>query len=270
MLNLLLFLFPSMNQNLFLCSFVMLINDFFFFLIRFLQNSFFDDEGNFVQDPQPQEVNPVISIPTVDDLNSISFDSAQLVACDASLFLNFNNPPAEMVQCPSLESAPIADVSMPEEKPKRQRKRKIKSEGVKTSLFEIPAEMTVIEPKIHEQSDHNYGSKPKRSKLSTSSFDDITIEEPAPSPSQFSSAVDISECDPSTSLAGLDKQSIRRIKNNVASKRSREQRKNKFLAMDKEAEDLEVRNAELREKIVELERLAADMKAKLVAKMAAR
>jgi len=58
------------------------------------------------------------------------------------------------------------------------------------------------------------------------------------------------------------------IKNNIASKRSREQRKQKFAEMDDEAEKLEIENERLRIKIVELEKMAKEMKAVLVAKMA--
>jgi len=66
----------------------------------------------------------------------------------------------------------------------------------------------------------------------------------------------------------MDKQTARRIKNNIASKRSREQRKQKFAEMDDEAEKLEIENERLRIKIVELEKMAKEMKAVLVAKMA--
>ena len=59
----------------------------------------------------------------------------------------------------------------------------------------------------------------------------------------------------------------RRDKNNVASRRSRQIRKNKFVEMDKDAEVLEVRNEELRKKIVELEAMAKTMKAMLIKKM---
>lgn len=65
----------------------------------------------------------------------------------------------------------------------------------------------------------------------------------------------------------IDKQKIRRIKNNVASKRSREQRKKKLSDLDLEAESLITANAELRLKITELEKKAKEMKTLLVAKM---
>ncbi|XP_052091635.1 uncharacterized protein LOC127728328 [Mytilus californianus] len=62
----------------------------------------------------------------------------------------------------------------------------------------------------------------------------------------------------------------RRNKNNVASRRSRETRKMKFVEMEDEANRLVVVNAELREKIAEMEILAKDMKALLVQKLAAK
>jgi len=64
-----------------------------------------------------------------------------------------------------------------------------------------------------------------------------------------------------------DKYRERRDKNNVASKRSREIRKNKYVEMEKEASILEVKNEALRKKIVELEKLATVMKADLIKKM---
>ncbi|PVD36091.1 hypothetical protein C0Q70_03062 [Pomacea canaliculata] len=60
----------------------------------------------------------------------------------------------------------------------------------------------------------------------------------------------------------------RREKNNIASKRSREVRKQKFVDMEKEASRLEIENASLEKRIVELEQLAKQMKEILVAKMA--
>jgi leukemia factor-related protein len=59
----------------------------------------------------------------------------------------------------------------------------------------------------------------------------------------------------------------RRMKNNVASKRSREIRKNKYVEMDEQAVELEKANEELRKKIEQLERLTLAMKDALVAKL---
>jgi hypothetical protein len=59
----------------------------------------------------------------------------------------------------------------------------------------------------------------------------------------------------------------RRKKNNVASKRSREIRKTKFMEMDDQAAVLEKANEELRGKIEQLERLTVAMKEALVAKL---
>ncbi|XP_076437297.1 uncharacterized protein LOC143276584 [Babylonia areolata] len=65
-----------------------------------------------------------------------------------------------------------------------------------------------------------------------------------------------------------DRSRSRREKNNVASKRSREIRKQKFAGMEEEAERLIVDNARLEKRVAELERLAKQMKEILVAKMA--
>jgi hypothetical protein len=61
----------------------------------------------------------------------------------------------------------------------------------------------------------------------------------------------------------------RRKKNNIASKRSREIRKNKFLEMDTETDQLEQANVDLRKRIELLENLTKRMKEALVAKLSA-
>ncbi|XP_064612220.1 uncharacterized protein LOC135476201 [Liolophura sinensis] len=67
---------------------------------------------------------------------------------------------------------------------------------------------------------------------------------------------------PSTS--SVDRYKERRRKNNIASRRSREIRKQKFADMETEADNLESENRRLEVKIVEMERLAKEMKAILV------
>lgn len=59
----------------------------------------------------------------------------------------------------------------------------------------------------------------------------------------------------------------RRDKNNVASQRSRRIRKEKYIQMEQEADQLEIKNNKMREKITELEKLAKFMKAELIKKM---
>ena len=56
----------------------------------------------------------------------------------------------------------------------------------------------------------------------------------------------------------------RKIKNNIASKRSRETTKNKFVEMDEQTGELERANEELRKRIVQLEELTMKMKEALV------
>lgn len=145
---------------------------------------------------------------------------------------------------PQTVTAPVAA------KPCRKRKASKKSAAVKTSLFEIPAASTSSSP------DHDYSSKQARL---------------SPPEESVKSVQPATSCGPSTSKAAVtteDKQTIRRIKNNVASKRSREQRKAKFAEMDQEADYLTEENERLRGKIAELEKIAKEMKALLVAKMA--
>ncbi|KAK0049948.1 hypothetical protein Bpfe_020680 [Biomphalaria pfeifferi] len=145
------------------------------------------------------------------------------------------------------------------------RKRKLsntktKETVLKTSMFEIPARLEKKVAAVDTQLDHDYTAKLlklSQDNTSTSQFNNLSHD----SEYSSSSITQGQEC-------GItDKQAVRRMKNNVASKRSREQRKQKFAEMDQEAEDLIVANEKLRKKIVELEKLAQEMKAQLVAKM---
>lgn len=62
----------------------------------------------------------------------------------------------------------------------------------------------------------------------------------------------------------------RRMKNNIASKRSRNTRKQKYVNMEEEAERLETLNRMLEHKVTELETLASSMKASLIQRLAKR
>lgn len=59
----------------------------------------------------------------------------------------------------------------------------------------------------------------------------------------------------------------RRKKNNIASKRSRETRKNRFLEMEVQANELESENDKLRDRITKLEKLTQQMKEVLVKRL---
>lgn len=146
------------------------------------------------------------------------------------------------------------------------------------NLFKVPASVPIValDPNV----DHDYTSKAHEmptsscknvNKRKISSKNKCTTKRKRLS----STASDESEVSSSTSMIDqgefdeiVDKQSLRRIKNNIASKRSREQRKQKIVDMDSEAEQLIVANEALRKKIIELENLAKEMKELLVAKMA--
>ena len=62
----------------------------------------------------------------------------------------------------------------------------------------------------------------------------------------------------------------RRNKNNIASRRSREIRKMKYSEMEEEANRLIIVNEEMKVRIAEMEKVAKDMKALLVQKLAAK
>ncbi|KAH9494832.1 hypothetical protein Btru_017937 [Bulinus truncatus] len=147
----------------------------------------------------------------------------------------------------------------------RHRKRKLakisqKETVIKTNLFEIPVKVEDILV-LDTYLDHDYTAK--QMKLSQN-CDQAVVSSRKSSDcvnNEFSLELPVEE-------NGItDKQAVRRMKNNVASKRSREQRKQKFVEMDQEAEQLIIANENLRKKIVELELLAQQMKAELVAKM---
>ncbi|XP_062603338.1 uncharacterized protein LOC134265118 [Saccostrea cucullata] len=96
--------------------------------------------------------------------------------------------------------------------------------------------------------DHDYITKKPRTSTVTVELGNETDEDKATSP---------------------DKKYVeRRVKNNIASKRSRYVRKMKFVEMESEAERLVQENQRMRLKIEELEQLAKEMKAALINKLA--
>jgi hypothetical protein len=68
-------------------------------------------------------------------------------------------------------------------------------------------------------------------------------------------------------MTAVERKTLRRIKNNIASRRSRETRKSKFQAMEDEAIALEKKNKELSQKVIELEAMTKHMKALLVQRL---
>ncbi|KAL8623496.1 hypothetical protein ACOMHN_015704 [Nucella lapillus] len=114
--------------------------------------------------------------------------------------------------------------------------------------------------------DHDYSNK--RARLSPS---------PSPYPAAPASVESAEESflvpdfspasSPSPSVSREDKHKLRREKNNLASKRSREIRKKKFLNYEVEAKRLDEENAQLELRVALLEKLAKDMKDVLVSKL---
>lgn len=112
--------------------------------------------------------------------------------------------------------------------------------------------------------DHDYSVKrPRLSEdvVKVENVENNVFFAPSPAPSTASTSYD-------EPLSVGDKYKSRRDKNNIASKRSREIRKRKHKDMEQEAEHLVGENARLEKRIVDLERLAKQMKEILVAKMA--
>lgn len=140
----------------------------------------------------------------------------------------------------------------PAEFAKRGRKRTV-TEAILTAMESGDGITSVPASPV----DHNdYTLKPKkRARIAT-----VTSESDAEST--------ISSVSSSTSpYVKTEKYVERRSKNNIASKRSRETRKQKFSTMEEEVESLQERNQELEAKVHELEAMAKDMKAMLIQRL---
>ena len=72
------------------------------------------------------------------------------------------------------------------------------------------------------------------------------------------------ESETGSNFGANDKHIMRRLKNNVASRRSRQTRKQKYVDMEKKAVELEAANIELRDRVTMLEKLAKEMKDELI------
>lgn len=163
----------------------------------------------------------------------------------------------------------------------KSRKRKagfeaLTAKPIKTSMFEIPVLEKIVPEDVNPQIDHDYTAKHLR--MSTTSEDALKHSNNSDNINKHKSVAKAKfiQCKPSTSSDSMfslaedtvtDKHTMRRIKNNVASKKSREQRKQKFADLDLEASLLIEANEKLRQKIVELEKASKEMKAMLVSKM---
>jgi len=131
---------------------------------------------------------------------------------------------------------------------------KYSSKNKKRPASEMETEDSVFSSTI----DHcDYTKKRPRLSVSTSEMSDSDAESTVSSVSYQS-----------VPLTSAERKVQRRIKNNIASRRSRETRKQKFSAMEEEAMELERKNKELTQKVMELETLAKQMKAVLVKRLA--
>lgn len=91
--------------------------------------------------------------------------------------------------------------------------------------------------------------------------DDYILKQPRLSTSS------IEEAEVASTSSNDSKYLERRRKNNIASRRSRETRKQKFRGMEEQVIDLEAKNDELRQKVAELEKLTKSMKDILVKRL---
>lgn len=134
-------------------------------------------------------------------------------------------------------SAPEPEVVEEPVVTKKSKKRKLDEVGEESESFSASV-------------DHDYVSKKPCASSSSTDAEVFVFEEPK------------------TKVAPVEKYRERRVKNNIASRRSREIRKQKFANMEEEAERLVVENAKLHERIAEMEQMAKEMKATLISKLA--
>lgn len=212
----------------------------------FMEDPFFDNCNQVHVAEEPVEVKPVIQFAV----------------------------PEPVLPAVSVPDEPAQSFLKPEvSKPSRKRRAQTTPAApVETSLFKIPA---IISNDM--MTDHDYMITSQGAASSSEDIGKSNNKKPKQQPKRrriSSTTSNESDVSSTTSMLDLDdldtpvdKQTIRRIKNNIASKRSREQRKTKLSEMETEAETLIVTNEKLRNKIVELEKLAKEMKELLVAKM---
>ena len=221
--------------------------------------------------PQTDEPVHVISIPSPAGGDNQQLDFFDLLDSAPEVSPVFQDPSFSITPASVAPAfAPSSTVATKGASRKRKATSKPASGPVKTSMFEIPMPIsedtvsttttTIFNSPCSPELDHDYTTKTKFVEVPTAGIaiktsHEIVSDEPA------------FEVVAGTSKGLTDKQSIRRHKNNVASKRSREQRKQKFSDLDREAEELVEKNEALRLKIAELEKIAREMKAVLVSKM---
>jgi len=220
-----------------------------------MENTFLYDDGQSalkqeseVQKPvptdlfaTPAEVKPVIQIPFA---GTSYFDEVFAPIASSSTKVNRSSPKSSYKRKAEIPAEPLAGTS-------GYKLAKVTNDA-KVDHDYISKGQTSLVPQIASK-ELGKSKVSKQIKLSTSSGD-IEIDQ--------LSTIEVTGLDKT-----VDKQTIRRLKNNVASKRSRQQKKVKLAEMDQEAENLIVENERLRKLIIELEAQAKEMKAKLVAKM---
>jgi CelD/BcsL family acetyltransferase involved in cellulose biosynthesis len=145
------------------------------------------------------------------------------------------------------------------------------------------------EPSTSQAAEILEGGKPVKRTASTAELDTVDLIPPNPDHNDYISKAKRPRVASSvSSMASVDNYSEdevnlngkprtkdekymeRRRKNNIASRRSRETRKQKFTQMEEQAIELEKSNELLRQKVEELERLTKHMKETLVERLARR
>ncbi|XP_074648776.1 uncharacterized protein LOC141904144 [Tubulanus polymorphus] len=142
--------------------------------------------------------------------------------------------------------------------------------GNKPVITDLAGDFSVAEENADDRIDEN---GPDRKRSANESWDFVRLDEKRAKPEVDDSAEIVVA---STSTAAVDCRSIiphaipstkyveRRIKNNIASRKSRQNRKNKFQLMEQQAVDLETENVRLKRQVKDMEETAKQMKKALV------
>lgn len=189
--------------------------------------------------------------------------------CDLSSFTNEGGTESlsDMIDISSL-----TDGSFEQDLVRLLRKRPLTETSASSSTCtESSAAQTIITPQAFPHAvvntDHDmYTCNAKQARLSTSS-QQSRLSSSSRLSSTGSELPEVDAGEPSSSNKSSPKYAERRRKNNIASRRSRQTRKQKHASMEQRVDDLQRTNAALEQQIAQLEHLTKTMKHVLVEKL---
>ena len=183
-------------------------------------------------------------------------DDSQMVTLDASVLDEFNILVNPVSQEPELVSQPAAGK-------KRTAEEAFDPAG-------LCSDVTATSPTTSNPDHDDYTAKRPRVATADSTVENAEFARPSTSASPTPSCSDVADdkTDVTNANPVVSKYIERRNKNNIASRRSRQTRKQKFQDMEVQAEQLEKANEKLQQQVAELEKLTKIMKDILVQKLA--